>query len=377
VKHSWNGKVKYEKVFQVDNYNYYSGMRALRSKGPLYMITWRCTRACNYSCLYCSFASNPSIPDEISTEGGMHIVDQIYDFGASWFGISGGEPLLRKDIFEVIGYARKIGLNVSLITNGFYVEDKTFDNLVRNEVHTAISIDGTEETNDAMRGKGAYAKGISAMQKLSKERLLDCLVTTLTTVNYKDVGHVVDLAVDYGARMAVFHNYIPVGRAKEHLDLAPSPEQYELAWNEVYDLMQKYKGKPDINVYCPFFARVAKQRGMLDFEDWFENVFLGRCFFAGRYMSITENGDIRQCGFNEGYRLGNIQDKTLREIWSELPTSELCIKLRDRSNLKGKCGVCEYREICGGCRTRSEIYTGDLFESDPACAYIPKSLRET
>jgi radical SAM protein with 4Fe4S-binding SPASM domain len=306
----------------------------------------------------------------------MRIVDQIYDFGASWFGVSGGEPLLRSDIFDIIGHAREIGLNVSLITNGFFVEGKIYENLVKNEVHTAISIDGTEEANDAMRGKGAYAKGLSAMEKLSKEGLLDCLVTTLTNINYKDVGHVVDLAEKHGARLAVFHNYIPVGRAKKHLDFAPSPEQYEWVWNEIYDLMLKYKGKPDINVYSPFFARVAKERGMLNFENWFENHFLGRCFFAGRYMSIIENGDVKPCGFNEGYRLGNIRDRTLKEFWSELQTADFYSKLRDKSNLKGKCGVCEYRELCGGCRTRAQIYTGDIYASDPACAYVPKVFRE-
>ncbi|MFX0080040.1 MAG: radical SAM protein [Candidatus Hermodarchaeota archaeon] len=348
-----------------------------KSNGPLYMVTWRCTRACNHNCSYCSFASSPNVSGAISTEGGMRIVDEIYDFGASWFGISGGEPLLREDLFDIIGHAREIGLNVSLITNGHFVKDELFDNLIRNEVHTAISVDGTEETNDILRGKASYARAVSAMEKLSKERMLDCFVTTLTTVNYKDVGHVAELAEKYGARMAVFHNYIPVGRAKEHLELAPSPEQYEWVWNELYDLKQKYKGKPDINVYCPFFARVAKERRMPDFDDWFENVFLGRCFFAGRYMGIIENGDVRRCGFNEGYTLGNIRERTLKEFWSELQESKFSIKLRDRDNLKGKCGVCEYREICGGCRTRAEIYTGDIFESDPACAYTPKILRET
>jgi len=349
---------------------------ARKGKGPLYMVTWRCTKTCNNNCLYCSFASTPAAAEEISTEGAIRLVDQVYDFGASWFGISGGEPLLRKDIFEVISHARKLGLEVSLITNGFFVEGKNFDNLIRNEVHTAISIDGTEATNDAMRGKGAYAKGVAAIKKLSEDGIFDCVVTTLTKANYKDVSHVVGLATEYGARLVVFHSYIPVGRAKEHLDFAPQPQQYERVWNELYDLMLKTKGKPDVNVYCPFFARVAKERGMPNFDDWLRNNFLGRCTMDGGYMGVIQNGDVKPCGFNEQYMLGNIKDKTLKECWSNLQTSPLSLKLRDRSNLKGKCGVCEYREICGGCRTRAEIYTGDIFESDPACAYIPKELRE-
>ena len=347
-----------------------------KSKGPLFLVTWRCTRTCNSSCLYCSFGSTPAFYPSLDTEGGKHVVDQIYDFGASYFGISGGEPLLRRDIFEIIKYARSLGMNVSLITNGFFVDGKNYDNLVRNEVHTAISIDGTEKSNDLIRGKGAYAKGLSAMSKLSEAGILDCLVTTLTSLSYQDVEQVVDLAAEYGARAAVIHNFIPVGRAKEHLSLAPTPEQYEWVWNKLYDLMLKYRGKPEINVYAPMFARVAKERGILDFDDWFNNHYLGRCTIDGGYMSIIENGDVKPCAFNEHYKLGNIMDKTLKEFWNDLQTEEFCLKLKDKNNLKGRCRACEYREICGGCRTRAEIYTGDLFASDPACAYIPKNLRE-
>ena len=93
-------------------------------------------------------------------------------------------------------------------------------------------------------------------------------------------------------------------------------------------------------------------------------------------MSIIENGEVIPCRFNERIRIGNVQNLSLKEIWDQLQTSEFTQKLRDRNNLKGKCGVCEYREICGGCRTRAEMYTGDLYSSDPACAYIPKLMRE-
>jgi len=120
----------------------------------------------------------------------------------------------------------------------------------------------------------------------------------------------------------------------------------------------------------------VRQRNPTEFWDWFTKGFLGKCTIGGNYISITENGDYRSCGFHEGHRLGNVRDKSLKGTWNDLQHSELHLKLRDKSNIKGKCGVCEYREICGGCRTRAEFYTGDLFESDPACAYVPKVLRE-
>ncbi|PVX26914.1 MAG: hypothetical protein CW716_04980, partial [Candidatus Bathyarchaeum sp.] len=216
-----------------------------------------------------------------------------------------------------------------------------------------------------------------------KAGLLDCLVATLANVdsqrnnvNAKDMEHIVKIAEAKGARWVVIHGYVPFNNSKEHLSHNPSPQQYERIWNDVYDLSMKYKGKPDVNVYCPFYARVAKQRGMPNFDDWFKNFFLGKCAIAGKYMSVIENGDIIPCSFNDHIRLGNIQDKSLKQTWSELQTSELTQKLRDKNNLKGKCKVCEYNEICGGCRTRAQMYTGDIFESDPSCAYIPKSLRE-
>jgi radical SAM protein with 4Fe4S-binding SPASM domain len=354
----------------------------LKREGPLYILPWRCTFACDSNCAHCASAGKSPFPDEVDTAGAMRIVDQVYDFGASWFGISGGEPLLRKDLFDIIGYARKTGLNASIITDGHLLDDEAFENIVKNEVRVSVSIDGAEKMNDVIRGKGSHAKAISAIERLSGAGLLNCLVYTFanvgeagTNVNEEDFTHVLDLAEKYNARWVIYHGFIPYSRDKNSLKADPLPQQYEWAWNKLYDLRGKYKGKPEINVYCPFFARIAKQRGLPDFDEWFNHFFLGRCFF-GKFMSIAENGDAIPCSFNDIYRFGNVKDKSLKTIWDELQASEFFSKVRDKSNLKGKCGVCEYREICGGCRTAAEFYTGDVFGSDPRCAYIPKVLRE-
>jgi radical SAM protein with 4Fe4S-binding SPASM domain len=347
------------------------------SKAPLYMVTWRCTRKCIGNCLYCSYAREYAKDTQVDTKTAYKIVDEIYDFGSPFFGISGGEPLLRQDIFDVIKYAKQIGFGVSLITSGFAFDEKRLNNLVRNEVYTAVSVDGNRKSNDIIRRKGSYDKALHAMKKLSENGILDCIVTTMTKYNIKDAEHIVKLAEEYNARMVVFHNLVPVGRAGSNMpDLAPSPEEYEWAFNNIYDLQVKYAGRVHVNVYAPFYARIVRQRNPVDFWDWFQNGFLGKCTIGGNYISVTENGDYRSCGFHEGYRLGNVKDKSLKRTWNELQHSELHLKLRDKSNIKGKCGVCEYREICGGCRTRAEYYTGDLFESDPACSYIPKVLRD-
>ena len=354
----------------------------MQRKGPLYIVPWRCTFACDFNCVHCTSASKPAVPDEISTAEAIKIVDKAYEVGASFFGITGGEALLRKDLFDVIAYARKVGLGASIITDGRLLDEKAYGHIVKNEVKVSISIDGGEATNDAVRGKGAYAASVKAIERLSKEKLLNCLVYTLanvndstTNVNAKDFEHVLDLAEKYGARWVIYHGMIPYGKDAASLKACPSAAQYEWAWNKLYDLQSKYKGKPAVNVYYPSFARVAKQRGMPDWENWFNHFFLGRCFF-GKFMSIAENGDAIPCSYNDVYRFGNIKTQSLQQIWDGMQDSEFFAKVRDKTYLKGKCGVCEYRDICGGCRTSAYFWTGDILGADPQCAYVPKVLRE-
>ena len=354
----------------------------MKEKGPLYIMPWRCTFACDSSCVHCASALKPAFPDEVNTSEAMRIVDQAYDFGASFFGVTGGEALLRKDLFKILAYARKIGLSTSIITDGRLLDANAFENITKNEVRVSISIDGSETTNDLIRGKEAYSCAVSAIERLSREGLLNCLVYTfanfsesITNVNAGDFTHVLDLAAKFSARWVIYHGFIPHSKDEYRLKTAPSAQQNEWAWNALYDLQSVYKEKPAINVYYPSYARVAKQRRMPDFDNWYNHFFLGRCFL-GKFMSIAENGDVIPCSFNDVYRLGNVKVKPVSSIWNEMQSSEFFGKIRDKSELKGKCGVCEYREICGGCRTSAFFYTGDIFGSDPQCAYVPRILRE-
>ncbi len=353
----------------------------MKNKGPLFIVPWRCTFACDSNCAHCVSANKPAFPDELTNKGAMQIVDQVKEFGASFFGVTGGQPFLRKDLFEVLDYATKLGLNTSIITDGRMLDKKVFQNIVKNKTKISVSIDGAEKTNDIIRGEGAYAAAISAIERLANKNLLNVLVYTfankgdVTNVNEADMVHVLDLANKYGARWVVFHGFIPYSNDKSSLETDPYPAQYEWACNKLYDLTQLYNGKPGINVYIPFYARIAKQRGMPDFENWYNNFFLGRCFF-GKFLSIAENGDAIPCSYNDAYRIGNTKNKTIKQIWDNMQTSDFFNKIKDKNNLKGKCGVCEYKDLCGGCRSAALFYTGDIFGSDPRCGYQPKALRQ-
>jgi AdoMet-dependent heme synthase len=356
-------------------------LSGLKDKGPVFIVPWRCTYACDSHCVHCVSAGQKAVPDEINTKDAKKIVEQVSDFGASFFGITGGQPFLRKDIFEVLDYATKLGLNTSIITDGRLLDDEAFQKIVKNQIKISVSMDGAEQTNDVIRGKGAYVSAISAIKKFSREKLLNVLVYTfanaseVTNVNEADMRHVLDLAKEYGARWVVFHGMIPYSNNKTTLEADPTPDQYEWVCNKLYDLTVEYNGKPGINVYIPFYARVAKQRGMPDFDKWYNNFFLGRCFF-GKFMSIAENGDAIPCSYNDVYRVGNIKNKPIKQVWEDMQKSDFFNKVKDKSNIRGKCGVCEYKDLCSGCRSAALFYTGDILGSDPRCAYVPNVLRD-
>ncbi|MCL2173333.1 MAG: radical SAM protein [Candidatus Bathyarchaeota archaeon] len=345
---------------------------------PLFIVPFRCTFGCDSNCVHCTSGGKQAAIDEVDTIGAKYIIDQISAFGATFFGLTGGEPLLRKDLPEIIAYAKQKGLRVSLITDAHKIDGATFKMLKEHQVRISISIDGSEKTNDAIRGKGAYKAALFAIENFSKAELLDCLVCTfaktendITNVNKDDIVHVIELARKNNARWAVFHGFIPF--SKKSIKADPTPQQYEWACNTLYDLMLQYKNKPEINVYIPFMARIAKQRGMPNFDDWYNNFFLGRCWF-GKFLSIAENGEAIPCSYNDIYRSENIKTKPLQQIWQNMENNEFFAKARDKNNLKGKCAICEYKQICGGCRTTALFYTDDIHGSDPRCPYIPTAL---
>ncbi len=353
----------------------------MKNKGPLFIVPWRCTFACDNNCVHCVSAGKPAFKDEVDTKGALHIVDEVSDFGAGFFGVTGGQPFLRKDLFEVLDHAAGLGLNTSIITDGRMLNEDAIQHIIKNKTKISVSIDGGPRINDIIRGKGAYDAAVAAIERFAREDLLNVLVYTfankdeLTNVTEEDMVHVLDLAKKYGARWVVFHGFVPYSSDKESLKADPTPLQYEWACNMLYDLTKRYNGKPGINVYIPFYARVAKQRGIPDFDNWYNSFFLGRCFF-GKFMSIAENGDAIPCSYNDVYRIGNVKNKSLKEIWVDMQNSDFFDRVKDKNNLKGKCGVCEFKEICGGCRSAALFYTGDILGSDPRCAYIPKALRK-
>jgi MoaA/NifB/PqqE/SkfB family radical SAM enzyme len=143
----------------------------LRNKGPLLIVPWRCTFACDSACVHCTSAQKPAAQDEVSTEDAKKIVDKVADFGATFFGITGGQPFLRKDLFEVLDYATQKGLSTSIIIDGRLLDEKRSKILSRTK-QEFLSALTAPKTNDAIRGKGAYKAAISAIERFASENTM-------------------------------------------------------------------------------------------------------------------------------------------------------------------------------------------------------------
>ncbi len=377
--------------------------------GP-FEIVWNVTYRCNLRCKHCYENAGQKRP-ELSTDEAKQVLDKISKLsgiGLPALSFSGGEPLARKDFFELAAYARKRVGYLSIASNGTLI---TPDNAKRiKDVgvdYVEISIDGaTPEVHDSFRGiPGAFERAIEGVRNSLEEGVDTCIATVLHRDNVNELDKLVGLSKQLGTRFMHF-NYIPTGRAKAHVELDLTPDQryhvLETIGKEIVGLyMQKKEeeikcGKSDIKVdkffsTCPQYASVTKdlsqrQGGKFMVEAHYaakqgvENVanFLRGCGAGRLYCCLEPNGDIKPCVFFQTSKetvLGNMLKDNFEEIWDTHP---LLWKLRIREDLedcliggeKVGCGECPDKYICGGCRARAYSYfNGNVKMPDVGCIH--------
>ena len=357
------------------------GIRKPLSIYAPFLVVWDFTHKCNLSCKHCYSNSGNASEKELSTKEALNVVDQLADFGVTAVAFSGGEPLSRKDFFEVASYAVQRGLYVSVATNGTLLTKENVMKLKQMKInYVEVSIDGaTAQTHDAFRGvPGAFNKAIAGLRSCVAEDLCTCIATTATKSNYEEMPKILDLAAEIGAKRFTYFNFIPTGRGKEHFDQDLAPEEREKLMLHLLDRMSK-GFKVTILTTAPQLARVALQcqgtgkelsmsmahmqtvkvsKKALPLAD-----FIGGCGAGRLYCSISPQGDVHPCVFFP-VNVGNLKTETFGDVWLN---SKLFKVLRDRSNLKGACGKCSYKYICGGCRARANAYHDDFLSSDPGC----------
>lgn len=348
------------------------------------LISWNLTFKCNLKCAHCYINANEGKGgEELSTEEGMMLIDQIAEVAKPTLILSGGEPLLREDVFELARYASKRGFKVTMGTNGTLLGDRVAKRLKSSGVRKiAISLDSSmPEKHDEFRGvKGSWERAVEGIRACRRNGIDVQINTTITQRNYNEIAGILDLAERLGAKDLHAFFLVPTGRGK---GLEKAPAAYEKMLVTI--LKEGMKHKINVKPTCaPQFARLVKQMGFKPRRRWSRG-----CIAGLSYCRVYPTGDVTPCPYLP-ISLGNVRERSFKEIWFD---SKVLKALRDFNNLKGRCGACEYRDVCGGCRARAYGLTssaigvcdglheptglkGDYLAEDPWCAYRPKALGE-
>jgi heme b synthase len=339
------------------------------------MIAWEVTRSCNLNCVHCrAAASCGPYPGELSTEKCFQLIDEITAVSSPVIILTGGEPLLRPDIFDIAAYGTNKGLRMVMATNGTLVNMVTAKKMIQSGIkRVSISIDGKDaSSHDAFRGeKGAFAgamTGIDAMKEAGMEFQIN---TTITTANLKQIKDILELAKKLGAAAHHIFLLVPTGRGRDLAYQAITAAEYEetLLWFHQESLNCSIQLKATC---APHYFRILhQQKGKVKEREkptgHFHEMTRG-CLGGISFCFISHVGQVQPCGYLE-LNCGNVQKQSFTDIWEN---SEVFRNLRDYSKYGGKCGKCEFIKVCGGCRARAYEATGDYLAEEPLCLYQPK-----
>ena len=341
------------------------------------MIAWEVTRSCNLGCVHCRAASHLGpYPGELSTEECLHLIDSISDTARPVIILTGGEPLLRADIFEIASYGTQKGLRMVMATNGTLLDDSVVRRMIDSGIQrVSVSIDGPDAgSHDEFRCQpGAYAgamRGIDAMKRGGLEFQIN---TTITNANLHQIKEIHDMVLQSGAAAHHIFLLVPTGRGKELAQQAITAADYEetLMWFHHQSLTSEIQLKATC---APHYFRIMRQNRPAGGQKPAARAggrfheFTRGCLGGITFCFISHVGQVQPCGYLE-LDCGNVRERNFGEIWQG---SEVFGNLRDYEKYKGKCGRCEFLKICGGCRARAYEETGNYLAEEPLCLYEPR-----
>ena len=345
-----------------------------------FTVAWEITRACAFACLHCRAEAQPRRdPRELTTEEAFGVIRQIRGTGDPILVITGGDPLMRPDVFDLLSYAVQLGLRTSLTPTATALV--TPRNLARAREagvsRIAISLDGPNaELHDRFRGfSGSFHRTMRIIDHVREAGLALQINTTITRHNLPMLDTMPELIARSGAVQWSVFFLVPTGRGR--LQDMISAEEHEYVFNWLYDISRT--APYDVKATAaPAYRRVAIQRAREDgasgpvagagyrFQDGLNRPSVSINDGVG-FAFIAQTGDVYPSGFLP-LTAGNVRERPFSHIYRESP---LFRQLRDPSLLKGKCGACDFRSVCGGSRARSYGVTGDYLAPDPSCVYEP------
>ncbi len=350
-----------------------------------FTVAWEITRACALACVHCRAEAQPRRdPRELTFAQAMQVIDQIREAGDPILVVTGGDPLMRPDVFDLLSHAASLGLRTSLTPTATALV--TPGNLARvgdaDVKRVAISLDGPNAAvHDRFRGfSGSFQRTMRIMHRVRDAGLSLQINTTVTRHNLSVLDRLPDLVAVAGAVQWSVFFLVPTGRGR--LEDMISPEEHEYVYNWLYDVS---RAAPfDVKATAaPAYRRVAIQRARKEgfvgpvagagyrFEDGLNRPSISINDGKG-FAFISHSGDVYPSGFLP-LRAGNVRETPFVDIYRNAP---LFRQLRDPSLLKGNCRVCEFRSVCGGSRARAYGVTGDYLAADPSCVYVPAAVGE-
>ncbi|MDI6709728.1 MAG: putative heme d1 biosynthesis radical SAM protein NirJ2 [Bacillota bacterium] len=323
------------------------------------LVSWNTTNACNLNCVHCYRDAGEKAARELSTAEARQLIDGIARAGFKIMIFSGGEPLMREDLYELLSYARRKGLRPVLGSNGTLVTPDIARRLKDAGAGAiGISLDSvSSEAHDRFRGvPGAWQGAVDGMRACREAGLPFQVHTTVMQWNYDEVEALTDFAVAEGAMAHHVFFLVPTGRAVDIETGSLRAAEYEKLLRRI----MKKQGEVGIELKptcAPQFVRIARQMGV-------PTRFTRGCLAGLAYCIISPRGDVQPCAYME-IKAGNVLETPFDEIWRRAPVFQ---RLRTRA-YGGRCGTCDYGDACGGCRARALYYYGDYMAEEPWCLY--------
>lgn len=345
-------------------------------------IAWEVTRRCNLKCVHCRSSSQLDVvghPD-FSFEEAKRVLDDISSYASPVVVLSGGEPLLREDVFDIARYGTDKGLRMCMATNGTLVTEDTCHKIKDSGIKmVSLSLDGASaEVHDDFRSMpGAFAATTNAARLFKKHDIKFLVNSSFTKRNQKEITKLYPFVKGLGATAWYMFMIVPTGRGEDIMEELVSMEDYEgfLEWH--YE-MEKNEDELLVRPTCaPSYYRVVLQKAKEQGDDFkrrslqFSTGGSKGCLAGQLIVLIDVDGNVLPCSYFP-MAAGNIREKSFKDIWEN---SELFKDLRNFKAYKGRCGSCEYVEVCGGCRARAYAMTGDYMDEEPFCSHTPFKLR--
>jgi len=359
------------------------------SKDKRPVVVWNVTRRCNLKCVHCySNSQNVQYSDELDTDEGKRLISDLASFGCPVILFSGGEPLMRKDLHELIQLAVDKGMRAVISTNGTLITKEKAQIFSKIGLsYVGVSIDGTRETHDRFRGvSGAYDASLRGIRNCQEAGIKVGLRFTMTKGNYSEIPHIFDLLEEKDIPRACFYHLVYSGRGSALVDEDLSHTETRDVINMIMDKTREFfeKGQPkeiltvDNHADGPYiYLRLLKENPKRA-EKVLELLKMNGGNNSGRGIGcVSWDGEVYADQFWRNISFGNIRKRPFSKIWLDT-SNELMAQLKDKkSHVKGRCATCRWLDVCGGnFRARAESVSGDIWAPDPACYLTDEEIEK-